>query len=74
MAKDSIEFALEDFEQGAEARVEIRFSGPRSIRAALGLLSRCCLEVIVAAREANGTHVPAQVASREQEGSRWNGA
>lgn len=73
MAKDSIEFALEDFERGAEARVQIRFRDRGGVRPALRLLAKCALEVLVAARAADGTHAPAQVASREADGSRWNG-
>lgn len=75
-----------DEEAGASAVVLIRFrpGEKASVRRALRLLSRCALEIVVQARDADGTHVPAQVAvewrdpetrtlDRVQEGARWNG-
>jgi hypothetical protein len=64
--KDSIHHEAEDFALSAEARVEIRFRpGDRaSVRRSLGLLAKCALEVLVKARAADGTHAPAQIASR----------
>lgn len=60
-----------DRDAGASAYVLIRFEpGRASIRRALGLLARACLEVLVAAREADGTHKPAQAEHRDQEAAR----
>lgn len=48
-----------DREAGASAFVLIRFEpGKASVRRALRLLTKCALEVVVAAREAQGVHAP----------------
>lgn len=62
--KETISHALEDVANGVEARAEIRFRSKPSIRAALGLLAKCALEVIASAREFDGTHGPAQAQAR----------
>lgn len=60
------------------AYAEIRFPAHAPIsrglaaRKALGLLVRAMLEIVVQVRDANGAHAPAQAASREAEGGRWN--
>lgn len=71
MKRTVIEEDRED--AGAIARVEISWNERGSVRAALRLLTRAVLEVVVRAREEAGVHAPAQVKSREAEGSRWNG-
>lgn len=70
MAKKYVQEIQVDEEAGASALVLIRFEpGKASVRRALGLLSRCALEVLVRARDADGTHKPAQAAVRDEGGA-----